>query len=89
VVGVDRNEAALKELPDGIRQAAGDPTDSAVARSLVDKIAAEVGSPEVLVNTIGTYPHPLVHERSAAPAGATGSSRWTYLPGADASTADA
>ncbi len=57
VVGVDRNEAALKELPDGIRHAAGDPTDPALARSLVDQIAAEVGPPEVLVNTIGTY-HP-------------------------------
>ena len=55
VVGVDRNEQALKELPDGIRHAAGDPTDPAVARSLVDQIAAEVGRPEVLVNTIGTY----------------------------------
>ena len=33
----------------------GDPTDPAVARSLVDQIAAEVGRPEVLVNTIGTY----------------------------------
>jgi NAD(P)-dependent dehydrogenase (short-subunit alcohol dehydrogenase family) len=55
VVGIDRSEAALKELPDGIRHAAGDPTDPAVARSLVDQIAAEVGRPEVLVNTIGTY----------------------------------
>jgi NAD(P)-dependent dehydrogenase (short-subunit alcohol dehydrogenase family) len=55
VVGVDRNEAALKELPDGIRQVAGDPTDPALARNLVDQIAAEVGRPEVLVNTIGMY----------------------------------
>jgi NAD(P)-dependent dehydrogenase (short-subunit alcohol dehydrogenase family) len=55
VVGVDRNEEALKALPDGIRHAAGDPTDPAVARSLVDQIAAEGGPPEVLVNTIGTY----------------------------------
>jgi NAD(P)-dependent dehydrogenase (short-subunit alcohol dehydrogenase family) len=55
VVGVDRNEEALKELPDGIRPVAGDATDPAVARSLVDRIAAEVGPPEVLVNTIGTY----------------------------------
>src|SRR6266511_2431646 len=36
---------------------AGGATDPAVARSLVDQIAAEVGPPEVLVNTIGTY-HP-------------------------------
>jgi NAD(P)-dependent dehydrogenase (short-subunit alcohol dehydrogenase family) len=55
VVGVDRNEEGLKGLPDGIRYEAGDATDAAVARSLVDRIAAEVGRPEVLVNTIGTY----------------------------------
>jgi NAD(P)-dependent dehydrogenase (short-subunit alcohol dehydrogenase family) len=57
VVGVDRNENALKELPDGIRYLAGDATDPAGAKSVVDQIAAEFGSPEVLVNTIGTY-HP-------------------------------
>jgi NAD(P)-dependent dehydrogenase (short-subunit alcohol dehydrogenase family) len=55
VVGIDRNEDGLKQLPDGIRYEVGDPTDPAVARSLVDRIAAEVGPPEVLVNTIGTY----------------------------------
>jgi NAD(P)-dependent dehydrogenase (short-subunit alcohol dehydrogenase family) len=55
VVGLDRNEAGLKELADGIRYVVGDPTDPAVARSLVDRIAVEVGPPEVLVNTIGTY----------------------------------
>ena len=55
VVGVDRSEDALKELPDGIRYEAGDATDPAVAKIIVDRIAAEVGSPEVLVNTIGTY----------------------------------
>ena len=57
VVGVDRNEQALSELPDGVRYEVGDATDPVVARSLVDQIAAEVGRPEVLVNTIGTY-HP-------------------------------
>ena len=57
VIGVDRNEEALKELPDGIRHTAGDPTDPAVAKRLIDQIAVEVGWPEVLVNTIGTY-HP-------------------------------
>jgi NAD(P)-dependent dehydrogenase (short-subunit alcohol dehydrogenase family) len=55
VVGIDRNEEGLKELPDGIRYEVGDPTDPAVARSLVERIAVEVGPPEVLVNTIGTY----------------------------------
>jgi NAD(P)-dependent dehydrogenase (short-subunit alcohol dehydrogenase family) len=39
VAGVDRNQEALKELPDGIGREAADPADPA----------------EVLVNTIGTY----------------------------------
>ena len=55
VAGIDRNEDGLKELPDGIRYWVGDPTDSAIAMSLVERIAVEVGPPEVLVNTIGTY----------------------------------
>ena len=52
VAGVDRNQEALKELPDGIRREAADP---AAARSVVDRIAAEAGPPQVLVNTIGTF----------------------------------
>jgi len=55
VVGVDRNEEGLKELSDGIRRKPGDATDPAAAKSLIDQIAAEVGPPEVLVNTIGTF----------------------------------
>jgi NAD(P)-dependent dehydrogenase (short-subunit alcohol dehydrogenase family) len=55
VVGVDRNEKGLTELPEGIRYKTGDATDSTAARSLVDQVAAEFGPPEVLVNTIGTY----------------------------------
>src|SRR6266700_7463218 len=55
VAGVDRSEERLKELPDGIRREAADPTDPAAARSVVDRIAVEVGPPEVLVNTIGAY----------------------------------
>jgi 3-oxoacyl-[acyl-carrier protein] reductase len=55
VVGVDRNEQGLKELPDGIRRQAGDAADPATAKSLVDRIATETGPPEVLVNTIGTF----------------------------------
>jgi NAD(P)-dependent dehydrogenase (short-subunit alcohol dehydrogenase family) len=57
VVGIDRNEDGLKQLPDGIRYEVGDPTDPTVAKSLVARIADEVGPPDVLVNTIGTY-HP-------------------------------
>jgi NAD(P)-dependent dehydrogenase (short-subunit alcohol dehydrogenase family) len=53
VTAVDRKE--LKDLPDGIQGVTGDATDPAAARSLVDRIAAEAGPPEVLVNTIGTF----------------------------------
>jgi NAD(P)-dependent dehydrogenase (short-subunit alcohol dehydrogenase family) len=55
VTGVDRSDEALKEMPDGIRREAADPTDQATARNVVDRIVAEAGPPEVLVNTIGTY----------------------------------
>ena len=55
VVAADRSEQKLKELPEGIRRQVGDATDPAAARSLIDAIAAEVGPPEVLVNTIGTF----------------------------------
>jgi NADP-dependent 3-hydroxy acid dehydrogenase YdfG len=37
VVGVDRSEEGLKELPDGIRREAADPADAAAARSVVDR----------------------------------------------------
>jgi NAD(P)-dependent dehydrogenase (short-subunit alcohol dehydrogenase family) len=55
VIGVDRNEDGLKQLPDGIRYVTGDPTDPATAKGLVDRIASEFGAPDVLVNTIGMY----------------------------------
>src|ERR1700728_1493084 len=55
VVGVDRSEEGLKELRDGIRREVADPSDPPAARAVVDRIAAEVGLPEVLVNTIGMY----------------------------------
>jgi len=55
VVGVDRSEEKLKKLPDGVRSQVGDPVDPAAARGIVERIATEVGPPEVLVNTIGTF----------------------------------
>ncbi|MEY9871661.1 NAD(P)-dependent dehydrogenase (short-subunit alcohol dehydrogenase family) [Streptacidiphilus sp. MAP12-33] len=55
VVGVDRNEDGLRELPDGIRQLPGDATDPTVPKALLERIVAEVGVPDVLVNTIGTF----------------------------------
>jgi NAD(P)-dependent dehydrogenase (short-subunit alcohol dehydrogenase family) len=55
VVGVDRNEHGLAELPGSVRREVADTTDPAVAAKLVDRIAAEVGPPAVLVNTLGAF----------------------------------
>lgn len=55
VVGIDRSVDGLRELPDGIHQMAGDTTDPAVPKSLVDRVVAEVGAPDVLVNTVGAF----------------------------------
>jgi len=55
VVAVDRNEAGLKQLPDEISREVADATDPAVPGPLVERIAAAVGSPDILVNTIGAY----------------------------------
>jgi NAD(P)-dependent dehydrogenase (short-subunit alcohol dehydrogenase family) len=54
-VAVDRNEQALRELPGSVRREVADATDPAVAAPLIDRIASEVGPPDVLVNTIGAF----------------------------------
>lgn len=55
VVGIDRNEEGLRALPDGVRWIPGDPTDPAASALLVQRVAAEIGPPEVLVNAIGAF----------------------------------
>jgi NAD(P)-dependent dehydrogenase (short-subunit alcohol dehydrogenase family) len=55
VVAVDRNEQALRELPDSVVRETADTTEPDAARSLIGRIAAEVGPPGILVNTIGTF----------------------------------
>jgi NAD(P)-dependent dehydrogenase (short-subunit alcohol dehydrogenase family) len=55
VVAVDRHEAGLKELPDGIHREVADGTDPDASGPLVDRIVTEVGTPDILVNTIGAY----------------------------------
>lgn len=55
VVAVDRSDKGLQDLPDGVRGEVADTTDPAAAADVVDRIAAEVGPPDVLVNTIGTF----------------------------------
>jgi NADP-dependent 3-hydroxy acid dehydrogenase YdfG len=55
VVAVDRSEGGLKELPDGIHREVADATDPGAAGPLMDRIVTEVGSPDILVNTVGAY----------------------------------
>jgi NAD(P)-dependent dehydrogenase (short-subunit alcohol dehydrogenase family) len=55
VVAVDRNERGLGDFPGGVRREVADATDPAAAKSLVDRIAGQVGPPDVLVNTIGAF----------------------------------
>jgi NAD(P)-dependent dehydrogenase (short-subunit alcohol dehydrogenase family) len=55
VVAVDRNERGLFGLPSGIRREVADTTDPAVVAKLIDRIVAEVGPPQALVNTIGAF----------------------------------
>src|ERR1700728_4703297 len=54
-VAVDRTERALGDLPEDMRREVADATDPAVATRLIDRIAGEVGPPDVLVNTIGMF----------------------------------
>jgi len=55
VVAVDRNEHALGDFPETVRPEVADTTDPAAVKSLIDRIAGQVGPPDVLVNTIGTF----------------------------------
>jgi NAD(P)-dependent dehydrogenase (short-subunit alcohol dehydrogenase family) len=55
VVGVDRTERTLQELPGGIRREVADTSDPAAAAPLVDRLAREIGPPAVLVNTVGAF----------------------------------
>ena len=55
VVAVDRNEHALRDLPGGARPEVADTTDPTAVKGLIDRIAGEVGPPDVLVNTLGTF----------------------------------
>ena len=55
VVAVDRDERALGDLPEDIRREVADATDPTVATRLIERIASEVGPPDVLVNMIGAF----------------------------------
>jgi len=55
VVLINRSLDAMRELPDGIRPELADPTDAAQVKTAIDRLAAELGPPTVLVNTVGMY----------------------------------
>ena len=55
VVAVDRSEHAMRDLGDAVRKEAVDSGDPDAVTRLIDRIAAEVGQPGVLVNTVGAF----------------------------------
>jgi 3-oxoacyl-[acyl-carrier protein] reductase len=55
VVAVDRNEPGLEGHPDGIAREVVDATDPSAAAPMLERIVRDVGSPDVLVNTIGAF----------------------------------
>jgi NAD(P)-dependent dehydrogenase (short-subunit alcohol dehydrogenase family) len=55
VVAADRTEHALRDLPGSVRPEVADTTDPTAVKGLIDRIAGEVGPPDVLVNTIGAF----------------------------------
>lgn len=55
VVAVDRSASGTHDLPDGVRREVANPADPAAAKPLIDRIVAQAGPPDVLVNTIGTF----------------------------------
>ena len=55
VVAVDRSGGNLEVLPDDIRREVADVTDPDVVTPLIDRIVAEVGGPDALVNTVGAF----------------------------------
>jgi NAD(P)-dependent dehydrogenase (short-subunit alcohol dehydrogenase family) len=54
-VGVDRSPAKLADLPAGVHREYADVTDPAVAEPLLQRVAAQVGEPQILVNVVGMH----------------------------------
>jgi 3-oxoacyl-[acyl-carrier protein] reductase len=66
VVAADRSDAGPTPLPAGIHREIADATDPAVPKPLIDRIARQIGPPDILVNTIGA--HELGDSLSVTPA---------------------
>lgn len=55
VVALDRSEHAMSDLRGAAHTEAADPADPGAVTRLIDRIAAEIGPPGVLVNTVGAF----------------------------------
>jgi NAD(P)-dependent dehydrogenase (short-subunit alcohol dehydrogenase family) len=55
VVAVDRNEAGLAALPDGIAREVADATDPQAVAPMIERIVNRFGVPDALVNTLGAF----------------------------------
>jgi NAD(P)-dependent dehydrogenase (short-subunit alcohol dehydrogenase family) len=55
VVGLDRSGDAMADLDAAARREIVNPADPAAVTDVIDRIAAEVGPPGVLVNTVGAF----------------------------------
>lgn len=55
VVAVDRNMHGMEPLPEGIARELADATDPRAVAPMIERIAHNIGVPNVLVNTIGAF----------------------------------
>ena len=55
VAVIDRSAGRAGDLPDGMRREVANPTDAGEVRVVIDRLAAELGPPAVLVNTVGSF----------------------------------
>src|SRR4051812_10698109 len=67
VIAVDRSPDKLAGLPAGIHREVADATDPAATGPLLERIVADVGVPDILVNVIGM--HALGDFRTVTPDG--------------------
>lgn len=55
VVAMDRDKSLLSKLPADVHGEVADSTDPTAAKTAIDRIASDIGPPDILVNTIGAY----------------------------------
>lgn len=55
VVAMDRDKSLLSKLPADVHSEVADSTDPTAVKTAIDRIASDIGPPDILVNTIGAY----------------------------------